>query len=122
MKMKLFMSSFFTLLYIVAMIRPVMPVITYVVNQDYIAEFLCVNKDKPVLKCNGKCYLSMQLKAQSEKKKENLPSIDIKEYPIGFVDLLFFKPKNTSLLFKERFSYNNRYFRIFSEEFFHPPS
>lgn len=79
----------FTLLYAMAMLRPVLPVFEYVVNQDYIAEYLCVNKDKPMLNCNGKCYLSKMLQEEQDEKKQNLPSINMKEYPIGFVDILF---------------------------------
>ena len=33
----------------------------YQLNIDYIIETYCVNKDKPVLQCNGKCHLSKQL-------------------------------------------------------------
>ena len=33
----------------------------FVVNQEEIVELFCVNKDKPTLKCNGKCHLSEQL-------------------------------------------------------------
>lgn len=32
------------------------------VNGKYIAENLCVNKDKPWMHCNGKCYLANKLK------------------------------------------------------------
>ncbi len=32
------------------------------INQDTIAQVHCENKDKPVLKCDGKCYLAKQLK------------------------------------------------------------
>ncbi|MEC7265089.1 MAG: hypothetical protein VXW38_15225 [Bacteroidota bacterium] len=77
----------FTLLYVMAMIRPVLPVIDYVINQDYIAEYLCVNKDKPMLNCNGKCYLAKMLQKERDEKKQNLPAIDLKEYPIGFVEV-----------------------------------
>lgn len=69
------------------MIRPVLPVIDYVINQDYIAEYLCVNKDKPMLNCNGKCYLAKMLQKERDEKKQNLPAIDLKEYPIGFVEV-----------------------------------
>lgn len=31
------------------------------INQEAIAEQHCENKDKPVLKCDGKCYLAKQL-------------------------------------------------------------
>ncbi len=30
-------------------------------NIDYIVEKYCVNKDKPIMKCNGKCHLSKKL-------------------------------------------------------------
>lgn len=79
----------FTFLYVMAMLRPVLPVFDYIVNQDYIAEYLCINKDKPMLNCNGKCYLSMMIQEEQNEKKHNLPAIDLKEYPIGFVDILF---------------------------------
>ena len=34
----------------------------YEVNKDYITEKFCINKDKPQMKCCGKCYLRKQLK------------------------------------------------------------
>ena len=34
----------------------------YQVNKDYIAQNFCENRDKPQLKCCGKCYLRKQLK------------------------------------------------------------
>jgi hypothetical protein len=38
-------------------------------NQKYIATRLCVNRDKPMLHCNGKCYLAKKLKQAAEKEK-----------------------------------------------------
>ena len=35
----------------------------FMVNRSYIAQELCINRDKPELTCNGKCFLSFQLKA-----------------------------------------------------------
>lgn len=41
------------------------------INQEVIAEQHCENKDKPVLKCDGKCYLTKQLqKAEISVEKE----------------------------------------------------
>lgn len=82
------LSIFFTFLYLAAMAKPVLPVFEYVINQDYIAEYLCVNKDRPMLNCNGKCYLSKMLQEEQNEKQQNLPAIDLKEYPIGFVEIL----------------------------------
>ena len=39
-------------------------------NQGYIAAVFCENKEKPVLKCEGKCYLTKKLK-QAEESSES---------------------------------------------------
>lgn len=39
-------------------------------NQNYIAENLCENRDKPEKHCNGKCYLSKKIKQAEEKEKK----------------------------------------------------
>jgi hypothetical protein len=38
-------------------------------NQAELTAKYCVNKVKPMLKCNGKCYLAKQLKIQEEQDK-----------------------------------------------------
>ena len=43
------------------LIIPVLPVIDYLINKDYIAKNLCVNKDKPKSCCKGKCHMVKQL-------------------------------------------------------------
>jgi hypothetical protein len=43
----------------------------YRVNQDYIAKNLCENRDKPMLNCNGQCYLAKQLKSAEEKEQKS---------------------------------------------------
>lgn len=40
------------------------------VNSKYIAENLCVNKSRPWMNCNGKCYLMNKLKQAAEKEKK----------------------------------------------------
>ncbi|ADY52011.1 hypothetical protein Pedsa_1449 [Pseudopedobacter saltans DSM 12145] len=39
-------------------------------NQKYIAETLCVNRDKPQMHCNGHCYLMTKLQQAQEKQKQ----------------------------------------------------
>lgn len=43
-------------------------VANYVVNMDYIAEYLCENQDKPEMECNGKCHLKKELQKDEERK------------------------------------------------------
>src|SRR5690606_10432734 len=67
-----------------------MLVAEYQVNKNYIAEFLCVNKSKPQLKCEGKCQLSKELKAaDAHEKKQTSPVKEIVEV------LQFFQPTYT---------------------------
>jgi len=42
-------------------------------NRSYIVAALCINRDRPQLHCNGKCYLMKKLKQAQEKeqKQEN---------------------------------------------------
>jgi hypothetical protein len=63
------------ILAMVIFFKPVLPFLDYAFNYDYIAKVLCINKDKPKLKCNGKCYLMQQLakNAEEDSSKENLP-------------------------------------------------
>lgn len=43
----------------------------YELNIDYIIDTYCVNKDKPQLNCNGKCYLSQQLQKATPTQEAN---------------------------------------------------
>lgn len=43
----------------------------FYVNQQEIAAEKCENKTKPMLNCNGQCYLSKQLKKLEEKEQNH---------------------------------------------------
>lgn len=81
-----------------AIFRPLMPYVDYYMNYDYIAEQLCENRNKPVLACNGKCYLSKELaNTQTEDqqgREQNLPKIDMEKIPVSTIpntNIHFFK-------------------------------
>ena len=42
----------------------------YEVNKQYIINNLCINKARPELHCNGRCYLAKKLKQAEEKEKK----------------------------------------------------
>ena len=76
----------------------------YELNKDYITELFCVNKDKPELKCHGKCHLKKQVESQD---KERDIAIEISE-----IVWISFVPDESTPLFTEeqtqpRFSYPN---------------
>ena len=64
----------------------------YFFNKNYITKVLCINKAKPKMHCNGKCYLSRQLKEQ-EKQEQQIPD----SRKINFEVAPFFLPKPFSL-------------------------
>jgi len=41
---------------------------SYITNHAYIASVLCVNRDKPMMHCDGKCVLKKELNNQQEKE------------------------------------------------------
>ena len=67
-----------------AEIRPLLPYLDYFVNYEYISEALCINKEKPMSTCNGKCYLSQQLKEaqQTEKQDKKIPTVEQERIPM----------------------------------------
>ena len=90
---------FFTFLYAVAMLRPLLPVLIYYANYDYIATELCVNKDKPYLECNGKCYLEALQKSANLPVKHPVATINMIDYPISTLDFDSYTiPQNTSTI------------------------
>lgn len=40
----------------------------YYVNKEYIADTLCVNKDKPDMHCEGNCFLEKQLEKENSQQ------------------------------------------------------
>jgi len=50
-------------------------IITYFqANRDYIAEVLCVNKEKPMTMCNGQCFLDRNLSLADDETPKQAPT------------------------------------------------
>ena len=65
------------------MLQPIMPLLEYNLNKEYIASVLCENRNKPELACNGKCYLNKKLaQSQDENHDHSIPQIDLSKYPV----------------------------------------
>ena len=85
------LAFFFYLLYLIAMIRPIMPVLEYYGNYEYIVNVLCENREVPELACQGKCHLKKQIEKYAQQtnseqnRAEKVPSIDLSKYPISLI-------------------------------------
>lgn len=106
--------------------KPLMPFVEYIVDYDYISTVLCINKEKPELKCNGKCHLMKELAKSAEDEKP----ISEKKSSVKEIEILFFQeltqlnfpnPKqNTKPLLN--WHYANLYHYQNSDAAFHPPA
>lgn len=97
--------------------------IHYRLNLDFIKNELCENKNKPQLKCNGKCYLKNQVK-KAENNSKNLPeSLKQKDEIKLIASYQFNLNVITSKLVKKFFTRNeNCIDKIFKNIFIPPPN
>lgn len=105
--------------------RPLIPIMEYVVNYDYIVETLCINKDKPELNCNGKCYLSKELAKTND--TESTPFSKGKTSGQKLLDIYILPEiteiKNTDQSYRVNFNfiYQKNYSFLFLKHIFRPP-
>ena len=108
------------------LLKPVIPVLDYIVNYEYITKVLCINKAKPKLECNGKCHLMKELAKASENEK---PISSDKKSSIQELEILFFeefKPINIASIYFDKnqisnSNYSDFYFYLNSNSVFRPP-
>ncbi|MBE0422396.1 MAG: hypothetical protein IBX66_00490 [Lutibacter sp.] len=119
-----FFGIFFYLLYLLAMVRPLVPIMEYYANYDYIATVLCENRDKPSLECNGKCYLEKQIKKANHDNhdhKSTVPQIDFEKYPVSSLDQFSYSLKNFEEVYTHRFFVNKYTSQDFYQSLLKPP-
>ena len=101
-------------------------VIYWRIHQEKIAATTCINKDKPALKCKGKCQLMKMATPDDQKdSKATVPPLHKQPNPFQYIfeggevfSIVFFEEKNSSRqypLYSEGKLYNHQI------NFFHPP-
>lgn len=109
------------------LIKPVIPVVEYAINYEYISKVLCVNKEIPKMHCNGKCHLMKELAKASENEK---PISSDKKSSVQEHEILFFQPISNlkiesisySTFSKNTSEYSNLYSFTEGYSTFHPPT
>lgn len=96
-------------------------------NQVELAAKYCVNKKKPMLHCNGKCYLAKQLK-QLEQEEESTPvpkmPLNLKEqiWTVSEMNVAYFEMIAIETQVKSAtFHYLSYPLRTYASSIFHPP-
>ena len=51
--------------------RSLIPFTVFISTQEKIIDEYCINKERPEMQCNGKCYLSKQLK-ETEQESDSV--------------------------------------------------
>lgn len=91
-------------------------------DQNFIVSVLCINKDKPSLQCDGKCYLKQKLKENHTEEEQELP-ISLEERRsihlfIAYPDNLFLSPLEE----KVAIAYQRTFLiQLLIEDHFRPP-
>ena len=115
--------SIFLTLYMV--FRPLIPLAEYAVNYDYISKVLCINKSRPEVHCNGKCYLSKELAKTNDtdpsplnKTKNSGQKILDTYIPSGITEVTI---TEKIPFFNFSFAYEDAYSFLFLKHIFRPP-
>lgn len=130
--MRFFFFFVFTAIVSVQSLQGFFTLVNWKINQAEITEKFCENKDKPILKCNGKCHLMKQLKLQEEQDEADA-SKPIKKAPLKYKKIKsseWFEDKAYTFSLENSIQLVNRkpIFELFSnysnqviESCFHPP-
>lgn len=94
-------------------------------NIDYIIETYCINKDKPQLNCDGKCFLAKQLNLQTDENKETKPYLA--SFSEAFLPVFFQEYKYSPLTGNfitgndNNWAYSNSFYASLTARIEHPP-
>lgn len=74
----------------------------YSINKEYIATILCINKAKPEMHCDGKCYLKKQVEKADDVSKT---TGNTREKSETFLAEILLTESNQNVLKKEQLKY-----------------
>lgn len=103
-------------------IRPVLPLVNYAVNYEYIVKKLCENRNNPRSLCKGKCYVSKEL-AKTEKQSTAQPlklsglDVFLSNEILLYLALNSFRYPNNTV----NSAYLDSHVSEYSATIFHPP-
>jgi len=107
------------------MLKPIIPVIVYYIDYDYIVAELCENKAKPILQCNGKCHLAKELKKANDgiNTEKTVPPLNMKEYPVApfLTQTILLQKGDFKIYNKGIYSRANSFIDAYTTSIFHPP-
>lgn len=117
--MKKFVAIFFLFFFALASLQHVIILGAYLLNQDFISENFCVNKDKPEMACKGKCHMKEMMAKQESQNPNQQIELSIFTCLAIFTDLE--NETTYSLIEKEYATYIQIFQGNHQSSNFHPP-
>lgn len=104
--------------------------VNWKINQQKITELYCINKDNPMMHCEGKCYLSLQLRKIENDYRDSKTPPDLKHLkgletaicPSEFQLTQHFRPDLNGESASRGGSYKTPHSSPFPQRIFHPPA
>ncbi|WP_461636575.1 hypothetical protein [Labilibaculum euxinus] len=95
--------------------------VNFKINQDFFAS-ICTNKDKPEMKCNGKCHLKKQIQEHEKEESSKDKQITEKEYQLFIQSISILKNEPAILASAKQLAYIEPLHPTqHSFDIFHPP-
>jgi len=104
--------------------RPLIPVLDYVVNYDYITQELCVNRYEPETLCNGVCYLTNEIsKSVDDNSQSQNKTISTKQLDVFYINSFEESQTENPIEIEKSgyFHYRDHYQFIFISSLLKPP-
>nr|WP_139235920.1 hypothetical protein [Algoriphagus locisalis] len=97
--------------------------VSFTMNQKYIIDNFCVNTDKPMMNCDGKCYLATKLKEEQERQENKTALTFSQDFGVYIQNptLSYQHPSNSIEPFAHESFYQNWFGQTESKEIDHPP-
>jgi hypothetical protein len=118
---KRFLALLLTVLIISANFTRLFIYAGYEVNQKYIAEKLCENRNKPWLNCHGRCYLMKKIKQAEDKERSTERQIQKSLFQDAVTTAAFSLNFHAVLLQQISSNYASMQPQQVSPSLFHPP-
>lgn len=97
--------------------------VNFTINRKYIIDNFCINKDKPELACDGKCFLMQKMNAEKE-RQESLPAFTFNK-DFGVYISPSIEISEVALSFSPYLEHSSKYVTRFGQNAFsaieHPP-
>jgi len=123
---KIILAIFLSILMLIISISDIVVYSLFKINQSNIIENFCVNKERPQMKCNGKCYLKKTFDQSKGTDKEKFPleiTNLIKKIALFQIDLPKINVCEVGLLKSKMMAFSESInIRLLVKDIFHPPS